>query len=113
MRRKQVIPCSYKAVGAISTWLLPCFSCQETPAAGGEMPQKNFFREIIHQLNSLSVHECCEKGEFSLCVRDTLPPVVPQAPLTDLVTFFGHHLFDHIGRLSGYLLSEQTGEAEG
>lgn len=63
-----VVPCSYKAVGAVSTWLLFGFSCQETPAGGGEMPWKNFFREVIHHLNSVSFPECCEEGELSLCV---------------------------------------------
>lgn len=56
------------------------------------MPQKNFFREVIHQLNSLSF----TKGEFSQRRRDALPPASPKVPFTDPVTFFGHHLFDHI-----------------
>lgn len=89
------MPCSYKAVGAISTWLLSCFSCQETPAGDGEMPQKNLFREVIHQQNSLSFRECCEEGEFSVCRTPCLLPSL-KAPLTDLVTFFGHHLLDYI-----------------
>ena len=29
-------------------------------------------------------------------VSPRFPVPVPKAPLTDLVTFFGHHLFDHI-----------------
>lgn len=103
------MPCSYKAVGAISTRLLSCFSCQETPAGDGEMWQKNFFREVIHQLNSLSFHEDCEEGAFSLGGGPPGVLLSPKAPLTDLVTFFGHHLLDHILWLPGHLFPESTG----
>ena len=106
------MPCSYKAVGAISTRLLSCFSCQETPAGDGETPLKNFFREVMHQRNRLSCHECCEVGGFSLCGAPC-PSLSLQAPLTDLVTFFGRHLLDHITWLPGHLLSQQPREAVG
>ena len=43
----------------------------------------------------------------------TSPVPVPKTPLTDPVTFFGHHLFDHITWLPGHLLPEQSGEAAG
>lgn len=92
------MPCSYKAVGAISTWLLSCFSCQKIPAADGEITPKNFLGTVSHP------HEHHE--EVSLCVRDILPSAIPEAPLTDLVTFFGHHLLDHITWLPGHLLWE-------
>jgi hypothetical protein len=42
------MPCSYKAVGAISTWLLACFSCQKIPAGDGETARKNFPRTVYH-----------------------------------------------------------------
>lgn len=46
--------------------------------------------------------------EIFLCVRDARPPAIPEAPLTHLVTFFGHHLLDHITWLPGHLLWEPT-----
>lgn len=89
------MPCSYKAVGAISTWLLSCFSCQEIPAADGEITPKNFLRTVSHPHG--------HQEEFSLCARDILPSAIPEAPLTDPVTFFGHHSLDHIAWLPGHL----------
>lgn len=97
------MPCSYKAVGAISTRLLSCCSCQKIPAVDGETTQKNFPRTVSHP------HEHHE-GLFSLCARDILPSAIPEAPLTDPVTFFGHHLLDHITWLPGHLLWERTRE---
>lgn len=76
------------------------------------------FRRISsgNLLTSSTVSQSMNAGkkEKFLCVSGVpclLPP--PKAPFTDLVTFFRHHLFDHIVWLLGHLLSERTGKAVG
>jgi hypothetical protein len=45
-----------------------------------------------------------------VCVCDILPSTIPEAPLTDLVTFFGHRLLDHITWFPGHLFLDWAGE---